>query len=826
MGVCSFKRVACLILLASLTVPAHGVAGGSTRKGSSRGTGEAAAATDCDNTLVSDQILNELSAQFEEYPFDALISSNPETNLAVKFPTIVMDVNQIALHVIKKHPMRRIKDPTYPIVTHNYFPTFSAGVPETGGAAIIGQFEAVQRFVDYVELRASGQALDNALMFAGPAGTGKTEFMTITDRAIANLSSTEPEYYQWTFKFVNLEGVKELKPIIDDETGELLVKYPPDSPLTLLELAPTLKRKVVGMASGKVKSLIGYGPRPWSHLHPQVQTILMYLAANKMRTEKHGQALTEQDYVDLLRKHVRIVRNYNDPRRPGVTVDYQGEHPEPSSLFGSENPMTIWSYGKANPLSWSLDGLVMRMQGRPGTFDELFRNKGDVLNFLLKVIQSGVAEVNGAPATYLNILPIAASNDESIVNAKENGPIKALLNRFMIEPMRAHVHPVLTAETAFFMSADRRVGDIYSMRKLNDPDATLEPAQQKTVFTEPNEKGEVKGPDGRVALYYTPSDSVKILIAPHTLELLGLTVASTRLELDPKKIEKLPHKLEDLAANMDALMNPSTRMKVIRRDVQVQGAILKDLRDVMFGLREGEKGISARDAKRWLLNTLTRARNEGHTAVTPVTLDRVFGEMIVKGEFEDIGSDIAARWARIHAKIKVDFVAPALRADVQAIVGGDAGLVDKLYFEITQEILAKASRTDVDRWSDGTGESHPIDEERLKEIAKIYEALNNEPFNFAALKSYITAPGGNVYGPLKQTVEQFLLQKELSTAAMTELLDYFAGKAVSEETRVRGAQAEVALEKFGYDRYSFGQALRFIRDLQYELKKLNSARQN
>ncbi len=770
----------------------------------------------CDSLLLKNEALAGLSARFEELPFDVLLSADPESNIAVRHPSIVMDMNQITYQAILKYPARKIKDPTYPVVEHEYYPIFSGNVPEAGGAMILGQYEAIKKFVEFVELRASGQAQDNALLFTGPAGTGKTEFLTITERVIANLSASNPDFFQYTFKFVGLENVPKLRSIVDEDTGTYLIQTPPDSPLTLLDFAPGLRDRIVQMAAPRVKKLIKLSPQPWTHMHPQVAQIMLELIHHHYPGVVQ---LTDTQYVNILRQHVRIIRHYIDPNRPAVTVDFQGDHPDPGLLFGSENPILTYVLGQANPLSWRYDGKVMQLHGRVGVFDELFRNKPEMLNFSLKIIQSGVVEANGAPAVYLNTVPVAATNDESLMAAREEGGTKALLNRFMKEPMRQPIHPVLASATALWMSSDRKIHQMFQMTSLSEPDAASEPADINRLYPQPTDRGVLLGPDQRYALHYVPNEETRILIAPHALELLGLTVASTRLETDPKALAPHEAKLKDLALNMNVFQDVTQRMKTIRRDVQQQGAVYRDLRDVMFLLREGEKGISARDAKRWLLKALMMAKSRGSSAVTPVTIDRALEDMVKKGEFDDLKLDVSARWVRIHSKIKTDFVLPALTADIQAIVGGDSGLVDKLYNEVKEEILVLASQPDGDEWSDEGGERHPIMRDRLKEIGEIYERINNESFNLTKVKSFITARGGGeVFGPLRMAVENFLLQKELSTSTMNELLDFFDGRSVSEETRLRGQMASNSMARFGYDKQSFREALAFVKDVQHELR--------
>ncbi|MGE0764065.1 MAG: hypothetical protein AB7N80_12365 [Bdellovibrionales bacterium] len=827
MGARIFSRTVAFVATLALINPAlagavssRGKAG--EKKGStttSEGACDAMLESQPSGKLVSNAKLSNLSARFEEMPFDVLVDPNPENNLAVRFPTIVMDLNQIAYQAILKYKSRKIKDPTYPIVEHDYYPIFSSGVDEAGGAAIIGQYEAIQRFVGYAKLRASGQAKDNSLLLTGPAGTGKTEFLTITDRMIAHQSAHAQDSYQYTFKFVGLEHIPALSPIVNPDTGTYLVNTPADSPLTLLDLAPDVRDRVVEMAASRVEDLIGYSPRPWTHMHPQVERIVLELVQHYQRQKKKSD-ITEQEYIDILKKHVVIVRNYIDPNRDPITVDYQGDHPDPAMLYGSENPMLSIVLGKSNPLSFAFDGKVMQLHGRLGAFDEFFRNKAEMQNFSLKIIQSGVVEANGAPAMRLNTLPVAVSNDESVAAAREEGGTKALLNRFMKEPMRQPIHPTLTAETALYMAADRKLGGTFHMRSLTEPDAQLQPAKLSELFPEPDERGNLLSPEKRFAIYYTPKKGTRILIAPRALELLGLTTAGTRIETDVKKLQAFPNKFADIVGNMNVFQDVTMRLKVIRREIVPQAGVLRDLRDIMFLLREGENGITARDAKRWLLKALEYAETHGLSAVTPVTIDRMLAEMVTKGEFDGLKNDIAARWMLIHNKIKVDFILPFLTQDIQAIVGGDSGLVDKLYNEIVEEIRVLASDPEGQEWSDEGGERRMIDHERLKEIGRIYEKLNNEPFNLGRIQSFMqNRRGGEDFLPLRHAVENFLLQKELSTSAMSELLDYFEGKSVTDATRTRAQQAESSMERFGYNKDAFRQALGFVRAIQNELRK-------
>jgi hypothetical protein len=789
-----------------------------TESAAEAATEAAAPAANCEGLLVAKgQVLSNLNSHFEEYTIDALLAQNPEENLAYKHPSIVMDVNQKAWHAIRRYPAREILDPTYPVVKHKLYPIFSEGVTEAKGAMIIGQYDAIQRVVDFVRMRATGQGQGNMLMLVGPAGTGKTEFLVILARVLATLSLTEPDYFEYTYEFKDLQKIPELANAVNPDTGQLLVKLLGRSPVTLLQRTPRLLDAVVGITNERVQGMIGMAPRPFAEMDPQTSEIIDKMIKH-YRAEWKLKEMTEEDYIKMLRQHVRIVRREADPSKPPALVRYQGKHPDPSQLFVSENPLLKYVYGSSSALSYDYTGTVTRSDGGGFLGDEFYRQEQAFRNTLLEFAQNGIIEAGGAPAIHVDTLPILATNDENVDEAREEAGSKASLDRLMKEPMRQPIHPTLVSGTALWMTAERNVEKMFVMRKLDTGEKS--PANMNALYPPPAAKGELGEPDGQYAIYYTPEPGKEILIAPHALQMMGLTVAATRMETDPKALEKHRDLFGNIIKNMNAYMNPKARMEIILRQVQQNPGVVADLHRIKFQLREGEKGITARDAHRWMLKALNIALAEGRTAVTPTVVDKAFREMLTKGEFGDTKHDIVARWRNVHAMVQTDFMLPALTADIQSIVGGDSGLAAKLYEDIKQEVLALNNDENESDWSDEAGERHPIDRKRLAVIQRIYEELNNEQWVLGKIKTFVTNPrGGAVYQPLMRAVEHFLLEQQLSTSAITELLDYIDGKAVSEETRVRGRMAEVGLEKFGYDRQSFREALAFVRDQQAELER-------
>ena len=764
---------------------------------------------------VESKALDSLHARFEVHTLRELTETNSiEANLAFRHPSIVMDAAQIYLHAIVKYPRRLIADPTYPVRKYFDYPIFSSGVPEADGAFIVGQFEAINSTVDYISNLASGKS-GNTLMLVGPGGTGKTELLIILDRVVDRLSVNDPNYYEYTFRWKNLDQIPYLEALVaDKKTGALHIKPLQRSPLTLLP--KETQERIVAAAKTRVNAVLGLDPNPFLTPDPQSAEILNAIVSHYKQTWNLSN-ITEEDYIKMLEQHVDIVRRLPDPSAPPGIVRFQGKHPEETKLFFSENIYLMQVYGSGSALSYNYNGAIPRRDGRGIFLDELYRNDEGLLNTLLEVFQNNVAESGGAPALTLNSITMAATNDEQVEDARKRPGSKASLDRVKRVPMRQTLNPVLIAELAVHMSSPKKLAKTFKMRALDSSE--LKPASLVELWPVASERGEVMGPAGRYALYWTPTPNKQVLIAPHALELLAMTVAGTRFIRDPEQIAQFKNELSTFKASSHYYTNVQSRLDVILKKEKVGTPLLIDLARLQQLLREGEGGISARDAERWLSYGLSMAEN-ADSPLTPAIMDRAFSEMIDNESFVDNKNELRARWIEIESGIKNHYLLKAITEDVQNLVGGESGLKEKLYEEIQQELMEVAAAGDkAEYWIDSNHNRHPINKERLARIFQLYQEINGQPFTPGIVKTFEITNGGQVYEPLMRVIQKFVVEKEFDTAVISSVLGYFDGKPTSAAVKERAMQIEATLAKFGYDRSSFRQALRMANDLRYEINR-------
>ncbi|MCB0350216.1 MAG: hypothetical protein KDD38_03470 [Bdellovibrionales bacterium] len=758
------------------------------------------------------------SARQETYSLRALTdTSDPTKNLAYKHPTIILNAQQIYQLAMNHYPSRTILDPTYPIKQHNYYSVFSDGVKEADGASIIGQYQALSELVDYISSQSSGKGL----MFVGPGGTGKTELLVILDRLVDSLSTSNPDHFEYTFRWKNLDKIPFLQPLVADDFGNLHITTMKRSPLTLLPRE--IQERIVGVATERVRGMLDANPRPFLTPDPQsaeiINAIVEFYSKERGLTE-----ITEEDYISMLEQHVDIVRRLPDPTMPPGIIRFQDKHADPSQLFFSENIYLKQMYGQNSALSYDYNGVVPRRDGRGVFFDECFRNSEGLLNTLLEVIQNSVLEAGGAPPLILNSLFLAATNDESIEKARTQFAIKANLDRIKKVPMRQPIHPGMIASIALLMHSKGNMAQMYKMRPVGSTE--MVPAEINEIYTLPNERGEIFGPEGRVALYATPRLSKTILISPHALELLGLTVAATRMVTDEKKLKPFINELNAVGPGSQYFTSPRSRLEVITRRVkEVQKPVLFELARVNKLLHEGEGGISARDVERWLSHALNIADKSGGP-LTPLVMDQAFRELIDTGGFVENTSELRSTWIQIHNAVKSDFLLADITSDVQTIIGSGNSSAVQLYNDIREEAVVLATNADADYWSDASGTRHSINRERYAEIANIYADINGEPFTPGRVTTFdLKNDGGSVYQPLMRAVEKYMLKRQLDTTAITGIIDHLSGKDVSDDVREQGERVSGRLAKFGYDAASFKQALQFIRDEQFELQRRQASAQ-
>lgn len=763
----------------------------------------------CGNLLVGNEPIRKFEVLLEEVSFDELLTGDPAKNLAVKHPTIVMNAAQRNYQAIRKYGSHNILSPTYPVPLYEFFPIFSSGVPEAEGQHIIGQYRAIQAVAHYIRNRAIGLGKGDGLQLAGPAGTGKTAFLNILDRVLRNLSMNDPDFYQYTFRFKDLDKIPRLRSIVADDKASLFVQHLSRSPLTLLPLE-TLKR-VVALATPRVRDLLGTDPIPWTVADPITKSIIAEIV-------RHYGIKDEASYIDALKKHVTIVRRVRDLDEPPHLMRYSGKFPDTGSLFMTTNISLREDFGSDHPFAYRFNGLVPRSDGGLLLVDEYFRNVADFRNTMLEVGENGVLQANGSPGLLLDIVPIYTSNDESIDAAREEGQARAQLDRLSTATMRQPIHPILAQQTALYMVAEDNFGARIEMRDLQTDKEV--PGDFKTLYPDPTPQGELRQPEGRFAVWVKTIENRRVLIAPHTLEMLGLVVAGTRLVTDPQAIAPFSSELNLISPKNQYFTDVAMRLQILTREHLPQNnSVYVDLDKLLNLLREGMSGISARDAKRWLKLAIDRAANNDNT-LTPTVLDQALEEMLESDGFADNAHDTRSRWIVINNTIKAKFILPSLTKDIRAIVTGDTGVTERIYDTIKREVSELNNNDKATEWVDPASRvKKPIDLKRLEALKVIFRELYHEDFTYGKMVNWHFSKEGERWELLMRAIEHYVAKTELSLGALTGILEALDGENVSAQVRELTRRSESTYTRLGYNRTAFREALRFVTALEYKLEQ-------
>ncbi len=739
--------------------------------------------------------------------------------LVQKHPSIIMDASQNYLAVLKRYPPREIRDPSYRTEKLLEYPLFADGLSEAAGLRIIGQHGALSSFVGWLESRGSGSRSSKMFTFLGPAGTGKTQVLKILDTANASLAMSNPDFFQWTFEFKGLEAIPALRPLLgkSKDLGIPILQYLAANNSPIVLLPPSMQKEVVRLGTPGVEKLVGYKPIPFLSQSPQTAEVIKYIVAHEMQSRGITGAPTERQYFDMISPYVKIVRRTYNLNQPAVIVRAQGKSPELSQLLISENlALSSW-YGPASPLSYHYRGQIIRSQGGGLLADEFQRQDNGFKNIFLEIAQNGVVEYAGAPAMQLNVVPVLADNDESVEAAREEGAAFAQLDRTKPKPMRSLIEPAYIQK----LSLEMLKPSMFAYRNLADGDDQIKPMDLNVVYPNANEHGELPTPDGRVAVYFQPSDTSRLLIAPRAMTLLSLTIAATRLEVDGQKLQQHLHELPSAANFRQYFVDPIERLKILLGKTVPDARTAYDLAKAHKIFKEGQNGITSRDQEEWTKEALNKALTL-KTSVTPAIVDRVFIDMLDDSEIK-LGKESSpaakARWLQLHARVKAELILPMLTEDISAIVSGDSGRVERMYEEIKSELLELDKDRDAQHFYPG-GERSPINIKRLREIEIMFSEMHGKQLGAGLLKNFhvdVTVADRR-YQPLVDVITRYLMLKEFDVSVLTELHSYFKGKAVSENARQLGQHAELNLARNGYDRHSFMQALMFVRDQQAELK--------
>lgn len=805
---------------------------------SNDGSGTEASAGSCDRMLIISDEASGLDFSIETFKVEELFYPG-EQNLAYRYPNITLSAAQVAKRLIDrpygsfKTPYIEVLEPTYRSKKVRIYGIFSAGAPETGGRMIVDQYEALEEVANFISAKAEGQKIGNVKVLQAGPGTGKTELGYTLDYAAINVGAQDPAYAELSFRWKpEIAEIPYLRRAvsIDKASGQITMINGPIPNDNLLGLFPEkMYRKIVAQAAPRIEAEMGLPPSPVAVMDPRNQQILQAVTEHYMRQNgiNNANEITERQYIQMLEKYVEIYRHRPDAVNDSRIIRYAGENPNFGKIFAEEKLLTASIYG-STPLGWDY-GQVARANRGVIFWDELYRQSEDFINTGLDIIQNNVVSYGGSPAFTVDAIHLAATNDESVDKIMKNSStgVGASLDRADTIPMRQPIHPLQAAKTALLMmmgdnklwikdiSSNSESGSEWRLGHLND------------VITLPNERGVISSPDNRLMVRISPGgfDHPRaVTLAPRTLIFMGLIAASTRIETDFKKLKEHTKDSSLASMNQQYFVDPEKRMQIILGLLSVDAPIKAELARLRDILQEGREGITARDTEKWFRSVLDQARRkfpQEPTATPAIVLERLqWG--LQKGKLKPKGSQTVSDWWERARLMQHKFLVRFLLEDLRAIETGDPDRVRKLYDDVANDIIRLSTQIRESQREGETavqvGDVVPIDWSRFDQIRKIYAEQNNGQILEAvgASNEHLKAERRKeVWQPLYQAVEAFIIEKELSTNLSSGIEDYFVGdKEVSPEAMNAGLKAEKIMARFGYNRPALMDLYRVIKDFR------------
>lgn len=758
-------------------------------------------------SLSGDNVPDEYRSAYESFDIMDLVSANPETNLAVRFPSLVMNAAQRIHAMFQQGKPYSITDPVFRVGEVTIYPVFEGANPFTSGRMIVGGYDAKSAVANHAESSAAGDGSTAKLpVLTGPSGTGKTEFIQLLDYLSGNLISDDPNFRLLTFEWFGLDKVSATKvyAMLDDQGNEL--PRPSELQRSPFVLLPhRVQDAILQLAAPKVIELGGYAPKPVRTAGPQSADILKRLIRHYTE-QNNGKPLTENEILNkVLKNHVRVVHRRTHGEQMFVKLGAHGRDVPYNELFFSPNPFNAALYGPGEPMSYHFNGRILAADGGMLVFDELYRNSPEFRDAILDLIEDGVIQRGGSPAVVLDALILAATNDESIEASRKKATSNAQRDRSRHVAQRRSIHPIEIQKTLLLMKKAERLRQKKLKTEVdsNTTNPSWEDAKLLELFPLPTENG-YQGPQGRFAISFKGEEGEKdVFVAPHTLELMSYVVAASRFKTDAAEAKKLGGGYKVIGSAV--FQNPIDRLKFLSGDLQITPGERKELKDLHYLLHEGDGGISQRDAALiWLTTAVERAATaENDYTLTPQIVIDVFLELLDSGEINWSNNKERLDWQAHVDPVVHNFLVPWIRADVLRAMSSGDGAVEKIYDVVRLEILALANDEDATEIMMNGRQKQAINFTRLEEISKAYANSNGgrplvpqEVMNFHADPSN---PNGR-HRKLFEAILSLQANKTAQLASFNELSNFAqSGQGHTQVSESYSKFRRIMIEELGYN---------------------------
>ncbi len=300
-------------------------------------------------------------------------------------------------------------------VTVNGRPTYDFKVFRQSGKHIIGMFDEINSFVSFVKDAAEGgSSSEMSFVLIGEPGNGKTFFVDYLNKLYRDFLSKEANR-RYTFKFNRLGEISGYGKItaIESQTYE-------DPMVLAMNLMETREKSLEYLQElGATSSQIEKWSRSWRPLGACTSYITRQLIEHC-----NGDMMKFLDFVEIV--PVPITESLGT-----ITGKYAAKDKITSSavdLLGEESISRLLHIADTNnPYRFDLRrGALARVAGGGIHFsDEIFKNKRDLVQVYLGVIQNRTIEIEGFKWP-IDTLIIATSNNSEFarfLEEKEQAPI-------------------------------------------------------------------------------------------------------------------------------------------------------------------------------------------------------------------------------------------------------------------------------------------------------------------------------------------------------------------------------------------------------------------
>ncbi|MBI4646569.1 MAG: serine protein kinase PrkA [Bacteroidia bacterium] len=300
-------------------------------------------------------------------------------------------------------------------ITVNGRGTYDFKVFREGKKHIIGMFDEINSFVSFVkDATEGGSSSEMAFVLIGEPGNGKTFFVDYLSRIYREFISL-PENHKYTFRFKNLDEISGYGKItkIESQTYE-------DPMILAMNLHEEKEKNIEFLHSlGADEAMINKFYKNYRALGS-----CTYYIYRQILDHVDGDVEKALDYIDIASVSV-------SESRGTLTGKYAAKDKITSSavdLLGEESISRLLHISDTNnPYRFDLRrGALARVAGGGIHFsDEIFKNKKDLVQVYLGVIQNRVIEIEGYKWP-LDTLIIATSNNSEFarfLEEKEQAPI-------------------------------------------------------------------------------------------------------------------------------------------------------------------------------------------------------------------------------------------------------------------------------------------------------------------------------------------------------------------------------------------------------------------